>query len=177
MHPSSVQAGQLGDVPPKQEPDFPEANGIIFRMEETGEWVSSNRLDFSAFVAACAQLTRLKGIVSLPNSSTEAELLLETARAECKLRKIQKQFADQLVRCNLLRLEYSRLQVQRVEQHLLEAEGHVGRARLVIRRSGYAPGLGGEPSSESERNAQLPTPELSNANNQPTVRSSPVHMC
>ncbi|KAI5999610.1 hypothetical protein EDD15DRAFT_2193652 [Pisolithus albus] len=176
MHPSSVQAGQLGDVPPKQEPDFPEANGIIFRMEETGEWVSSNRLDFSAFVAACAQLTRLKGIVSLPNSSTEAELLLETARAECKLRKIQKQFADQLVRCNLLRLEYSRLQVQRVEQHLLEAEGHVGRAWLVIRRSGYAPGLGGEPSSESERNAQLPTPELSNANNQPTVRSSPVHM-
>ncbi|KIK11952.1 hypothetical protein PISMIDRAFT_19100 [Pisolithus microcarpus 441] len=102
----------------------------------------------------------MKGIVSLPNSSTEAELLLETARAECKLHKIQKHH----------------LQVQCIEQHLLEVEGHVGRAWLVIRQSRYAPGLGGELSSESERNTQLPTPEVSNASNQPTVRS-PVHMC
>ena len=73
-------------------------------------------------------------------SSTEAELLLETVRAELKLRGIQKQLADQQVQCNLLQLEYSRLQVQRVERHLLEVEGHVGRARLVIRRCGYVSG-------------------------------------
>jgi len=92
----------------------------------------------------------LKGIVSLPDSSTEAELLLETARAEFKLWRIQKQLADQQVQCNLLRLEYSRLQVQRMERHLLEVEGHVGHVRLVTRRCRYASG-----SSESGHNGEF----------------------
>ncbi|KAI6018498.1 hypothetical protein PISMIDRAFT_96743, partial [Pisolithus microcarpus 441] len=54
-------------------------------------------------------------IISVPNSTTEADLLLETAKAQCKLCRIQKQLADQLVECNLLQLEYSCLQVQQVE--------------------------------------------------------------
>ena len=86
----------------------------------------------------------MKGVVSLPDSSNEAELLLETARAEFKLRRIQKQLADQQVQCNLLRLEYSHLQVERVERYLLEAEGHVGRARLVMRQCGYSSGSSSE---------------------------------
>lgn len=76
----------------------------------------------------------------MPSSSDEADLLLEAVRAECQLRKIQKQHADQLVLCSLLRLQYSRLQVQRAEKDLLEAEGQVGQTRLVVRRCGYASG-------------------------------------
>ncbi|KAI6102948.1 hypothetical protein F5141DRAFT_1065530 [Pisolithus sp. B1] len=91
MHPLSLQAGQLGDIPPKQEPDFPNMDGIILRMEETGKWV------------------------------------------------------------------------QCVEQHLLEVEGHVGQVQLVIEQSGYAPGLGGELSSESEHNGHVWVLELMNA--------------
>ncbi|KAI6012164.1 hypothetical protein PISMIDRAFT_115183 [Pisolithus microcarpus 441] len=68
-------------------------------MEETGKWVSSNYFQvFSIHV----RLTNLKGIVLVPDSSTDAVLLLETARAQCKLCEIQKQLADQLVQCNLL---------------------------------------------------------------------------
>ncbi|KAI6017343.1 hypothetical protein PISMIDRAFT_116204, partial [Pisolithus microcarpus 441] len=87
-------------------------------------------------------------IISVPNSTTKADLLLETAQAQCKLHRIQKQLVDQLVECNLLQLEYSHLQVQWVEQHLLEAEGHVGQVWLVIRQSGYTLGCGTEVSSE-----------------------------
>lgn len=79
---------------------------------------------------------------SAPNSPYEADLLLKTARTECKLRKMEKQCADLLVRYNSLRLQYSRVQVQRAERHLLEAERDVGRTRLTIRRCGYGSGFG-----------------------------------
>ncbi|KAI6028036.1 hypothetical protein BKA83DRAFT_4123871 [Pisolithus microcarpus] len=75
-----ISADQPGDVTPKQELDLLDVDSILLRMEETSEW----------------------GIVSVPNSTPEADLLLETARAQCKLCRIQKQLADQLVQCNLL---------------------------------------------------------------------------
>ena len=77
-------------------------------MKETGKWVSGTVFTF------VLNPPSLKSIVSAPDSSTEAELLLESAQAKCKLRRIQKQLADQQVQCDLLQLEYSRLQVQRV---------------------------------------------------------------
>lgn len=127
-------------------------NGMFFQMEEsadatTGIWVS-------AATFLCVQLTGyLKGVIPFPNTPSEAELLLKTVRAECKLRKSQKECADQLVQYNMLRLEYSRLQVQQAEQHLLEAETHVGRARLVIRRCGYPSGFGTGSDDPGEHNS------------------------
>ena len=123
----------------------PNMDSILLRMEQTGEWVSSSLFWFFSSHSHLRSIHRiLKGIVSLPDSSNKAELLLETAQAEFKLRRIQKQLANQQVQCNLLWLEYSHLQVEWVEQHLLEAEGHVGRARLVMRQCGYSSGSSSE---------------------------------
>lgn len=117
--------------------DLPGMDEVLVQMEEnviTSDWV----VIFSLLQPKAHQT---KGLVSVPGSSSEAELLLETARAEWRLRKIQKQCADQLFQWNQLRLEYSRVQVQRAERHVLEAETHIGRARMVIRRYGYPSGF------------------------------------
>ena len=76
-------------------------------------------------------------MIPVPHDSTEAQLLLATARAECRIRITEKDLADQVVQRDILRLQYSRLQVARAHQNVLAAELHVGRIRLVVRKCGY----------------------------------------
>ena len=98
-------------------------------------------------------------VVSAPNSFLEAQLLLDSAHAECKLYKIHKELVDQLMQCNQLRLEHSLLQVKRAEQDLLSAELHVGWARLVIQRYGYSTSTLGPPLLSMDRDGEfLPIP-------------------
>lgn len=42
-----------------------------------------------------------------------------------------------MVQRDLLRLKYDRMQVERAEQNVVEAEYHVGCVRLAVRKSGY----------------------------------------
>ena len=72
----------------------------------------------------------------------EAHLLLETAISNCKIRRIEKSLADQQVRRNALQLHYSRLQVEKAQSKLADAELHVGRVRMIVRHSGYSPDVG-----------------------------------
>ena len=72
----------------------------------------------------------------------EAHLLLETAISNCKIRRIEKSLADQQVRRNALQLHYSRLQVEKAQSKLADVELHVGRVRMIVRRSGYSPNVG-----------------------------------
>ena len=73
----------------------------------------------------------------MPHNITEAQLLLETARADCQIRVTERALANQLVQRDMLRLEYNRLQVAQAHQNVLAAELHIGRVRLVVRKSGY----------------------------------------
>ena len=81
-------------------------------------------------------------MVRIPDSMVKAHLLLETAISNCKIRRIEKSLADQLVRHDALQLHYSRLQVEKAESKLADAELHVGQVQMVVRRSGYSPDVG-----------------------------------
>lgn len=78
-------------------------------------------------------------MVPSPDNVTEANLLLETAVSNRKIRRIQKYLADQLVHRDALQLRYSRLQVEKAKSKLTTADLHVGRVRMIVRRSGYCP--------------------------------------
>lgn len=69
----------------------------------------------------------------------EANLLIETAVSNRKIRHIEKSLADQLVHRDALQLRYSRLQQEKARSKLTTAELHVGRVRMIVRRSGYSP--------------------------------------
>ena len=73
----------------------------------------------------------------MPHDVTEAQLLLATAHADCRIRVTERALANQVVQRDILRLKYNRLQVARAHQNILAAELHVGRVRLVVRKSGY----------------------------------------
>ena len=77
--------------------------------------------------------------IATPDNILEAHLLLETAVSNCKVRHIQKSLADQVVHRDQLQLQYSRLQVEKALSRLTAAELHVGRVRMVVRRSGFSP--------------------------------------
>ena len=77
--------------------------------------------------------------IPTPDNTLEAHLLLETAISDCKVRHIQKSLADQVVHCDQLQLQYSRLQVEKALSNLTTAELHIGRVRMVMRRSGFSP--------------------------------------
>ena len=77
--------------------------------------------------------------IPTPDNSLEANLLLETAISNCKVRYIQKSLADQVVHHDQLQLQYSRLQVEKALSKLMAAELHVGRVRMIVRRSGFSP--------------------------------------
>lgn len=73
----------------------------------------------------------------IPHSPSEASLLLATARMDYGIRVAQKDLADKLVERDMLQLQYNQLQVEQARQNLVAAEYHVGRVRLVMRKSGY----------------------------------------
>ena len=73
----------------------------------------------------------------MPHNITEAQLLLATARADCRIWVTERVLANQVVQRDMLRLEYNQLQVARAHQNVLAAELHIGRVRLVVRKSGY----------------------------------------
>ncbi|KIJ16553.1 hypothetical protein PAXINDRAFT_11003 [Paxillus involutus ATCC 200175] len=81
----------------------------------------------------------LTSTIPAPDDLVEAHLLLETARSDHQIRLIEKTLADQLVHCDALRLQYSRLQVEEAELNLSAAELHIGRVHMVVRWSGYTP--------------------------------------
>ena len=77
--------------------------------------------------------------IPTPDNTLEAHLLLETAISNCKVRHIQKSLADQVVHHDELRLQYSRLQVEKALLNLTAVELHIGRVHMIVRRSGFSP--------------------------------------
>ena len=71
------------------------------------------------------------------------------AASNCKVQYIQKSLADQVVHRDALQLQYSRLQVEKARSKVTAAELHVGRVRMIVRRSGYSPDYYGEPHTTS----------------------------
>ena len=73
-----------------------------------------------------------------PDDPVEAHLLLETAISNYRVQYIQKSLADQLVHRDALQLvQYSQLRMEKAVSKLTAAELHVGRVRMIVRRSGY----------------------------------------
>ncbi|KAI5985586.1 hypothetical protein EDD15DRAFT_2373929 [Pisolithus albus] len=81
-------------------------------------------------------------VISSPDNLVEAHLLLETAISNCNVHHIQQSLAEQLVRRDMLQLQYNRLQVEKARSRLAAAELHVGRVCMVVRRCGYNPDVG-----------------------------------
>ncbi|KIJ11429.1 hypothetical protein PAXINDRAFT_15724 [Paxillus involutus ATCC 200175] len=77
--------------------------------------------------------------IPAPDDLVGAHLLLETACSDHQICLIEKTLADQLVCRDVLRLQYSRLQVEKAELNLSTVELHIGRVHMVVRRSGYTP--------------------------------------
>ena len=78
-------------------------------------------------------------VILPPDDPVEAHLLLETAISNYRVQYIQKSLADQLVHRDALQLQYSRLRMEKAVSKLTAAELHVGRVRMIVRRSGYNP--------------------------------------
>ncbi|KIM55810.1 hypothetical protein SCLCIDRAFT_133823, partial [Scleroderma citrinum Foug A] len=76
--------------------------------------------------------------IPTPDNMLEAHLLLETAISDCKVRHIQKSLTDQVVHRNELRLQYSRLQVEKVLSNLTAVELHIGQVCMIVRHSGFS---------------------------------------
>ena len=72
-----------------------------------------------------------------PDDPVEAHLLLETAISNYRVQYIQKSLVDQLVHRDALQLQYSQLRMEKAVSKLTAAELHVGRVRMIVRRSGY----------------------------------------
>ncbi|KAI5988014.1 hypothetical protein EDD15DRAFT_2520430 [Pisolithus albus] len=75
-------------------------------------------------------------VVPPPNNSTEAYLLLETARADRQVRLTRKNLALQIVHRNTLTLQYNRLILEKVQEELHSADRLVGHVCFIIRKSG-----------------------------------------
>ncbi|KAI6009974.1 hypothetical protein BKA83DRAFT_4133071 [Pisolithus microcarpus] len=71
-------------------------------------------------------------VISSPDNLVEAHLLLETAISNCNVHHIQQSLTEQLVRRDMLQLQYNRLQVEKARSRLAAAELHVGRFLAVI---------------------------------------------
>jgi len=59
--------------------------------------------------------------VTAPDNLVKANLLLEKAICNCKVQYIQKSLTDQVVRRDVLQLQYSRLQVEKARLKLTAA--------------------------------------------------------
>ncbi|KIM51817.1 hypothetical protein SCLCIDRAFT_142476, partial [Scleroderma citrinum Foug A] len=75
--------------------------------------------------------------IAVPHNITEVQLLLATARADCRIQVTERTLANQVMQRDMLQLEYNRLQVAQVHQNVLAAELHVGHVRLVVRKNRY----------------------------------------
>ncbi|KAI6027889.1 hypothetical protein PISMIDRAFT_18593 [Pisolithus microcarpus 441] len=81
-------------------------------------------------------------VISSPDNLVEAHLLLEMAISNCNIHHIQQSLAEQLVRCDMLQLQYNHLQVEKARSRLATAELHVGWVHMVVRHCGYNPDIG-----------------------------------
>ncbi|KAI5990983.1 hypothetical protein EDD15DRAFT_2369383 [Pisolithus albus] len=81
-------------------------------------------------------------VISSLDNLVEAHLLLETVISNCNVHHIQQSLAEQLVRRDMLQLQYNHLQVEKARLRLAATELHVGWVHMVVRRCGYNPDVG-----------------------------------
>ncbi|KAF8449212.1 hypothetical protein L210DRAFT_3640836 [Boletus edulis BED1] len=80
----------------------------------------------------------VRHIVPCPRNAREAYLLLEAARADCRILNACKTLAQQIIHRNTLVLQYNRIVLERAQDDLHAADRFVGQVRFWIRKSGQS---------------------------------------
>jgi hypothetical protein len=74
---------------------------------------------------------------SMPETSEEASYLLEMARADLEVRRLEKDLAERLLHQFRMRKHHLRLQAKRAKRNFGDAEANVGRTRALVVRCGF----------------------------------------
>ncbi|KAG1833229.1 hypothetical protein DFJ58DRAFT_723499 [Suillus subalutaceus] len=74
---------------------------------------------------------------SMPETSEEASYLLEMARADLEVRRLEKDLAERLLHQFRMRKHHLRLRAKRAKRNFGDAEANVGRTRALVVRCGF----------------------------------------
>jgi hypothetical protein len=74
---------------------------------------------------------------SIPETSEEAFYLLEMARADLEVRRLEKDLAERLLHQFRMRKHHLRLRAKKAKRNFGDAEANVGRTRALVVRCGF----------------------------------------